>query len=187
MSVKRRTRQILEELADYAEYLNDEQLAALSDAILNAHHIFTAGAGRTGVMVRGFTNRLMHLGFSVSMVGEITSPHSSEGDLLIIGSGSGETGSLKALAEKTVDRGVKLALVTMDGQSSIARMSDITVVLPGVSPKTKHAENRITSIQPMGSAFEQMCLLTFDGLVLELMERTAQDSGTMFARHADFE
>lgn len=187
MGVKSRTEQILKELTDNAKYLDEEQLAALADAILKAKHIFTAGAGRTGVMVCGFTNRLLHLGFSVSMVGEISSPHSSKGDLLIIGSGSGETGSLRVLAEKAAKSGIKIALLTMDAQSSIARMSDITVILPGASPKVKHNGNQIPSIQPMGSAFEQLCLLTLDGLILELMERTGQDSEAMFARHADFE
>ena len=56
---------------------------------------------------------IMHIGFSVSIVGEISSPHSKPGDLLIICSGSGETGSLKSLAEKAKQSGIDLALVTM--------------------------------------------------------------------------
>lgn len=45
-------------------------------------------------MIRAFANRLLHLGYSVSLVGEISSPHTKSGDLFLIGSGSGETTSL---------------------------------------------------------------------------------------------
>lgn len=109
----------------------------------------------------------MHLGFSVSQVGEISSPHSQAGDLLIIG--SGETTSLVALAE------------------SIAKLADIAVVLPGASPKLKNKGMDITSIQPMGSAFEQISNLTYDAIVMELIEQTGQTFDEMFTRHADFE
>lgn len=53
--------------------------------IVKAHHIYLLGKGRSGLIISAFANRLMHLGFSVSLVGEITSPHSKSGDLLIIG------------------------------------------------------------------------------------------------------
>ena len=187
MGVKKQVAEILKELVNNQEYLQDEQLEKIVDAILNANHIFTAGAGRSGVAIRAFTNRLMHLGFSVSNIGEITVPHSAPGDLLIIGSGSGETESLVSLAKKAVKNGVHVALLTMDENSTIAQMAKAVVVLPGVSPKLKNKGMEITSIQPMGSAFEQMLFLTCDGIVMELMEKTEQTSDEMFLRHADFE
>ena len=39
----------------------------------------------------------------------------------------------------------------------------------------------------MGSAFEQLAFLTFDSLILNLMDDTGETSETMFNRHADFE
>lgn len=41
--------------------------------------------------------------------------------------------------------------------------------------------------QPMGSVFEQLAFLTYDGLVLELMDRSGETSDRMFLRHADLE
>lgn len=187
MSVKTNTANILKELTNAVAYENDEQLDALVELILNANHIFGAGAGRSGVAMRGFINRLMHLGKSVSLVGEISSPHSKDGDLVIIGSGSGETDSLVALATKAKKTGVKVALITMDDKSTIAQMADAVIVLPGVSPKLKNKGMDITSIQPMGSLFEQLSLLTYDGVILELMDRMDETTDTMFPRHADFE
>lgn len=187
MSVKENTGKILAELTENLERVRDEEFDRLADAILGAHRIFTAGMGRSGAAMRGFTNRLMHLGFSVSSVGEISCPHTGPGDLLIIGSGSGETESLAAMARKAKKNGVKIALITMDADSTIGKLADVTVILPGVSPKRRHQDGEVTSIQPMGSLFEQLSFLTYDGMILELMERTGETSETMFARHADLE
>lgn len=187
MSVKTKTSAILEELLHNVQYIEDIQLDTFINAIVDANHIFTAGMGRSGLAIRGFTNRLMHLGLSVSMVGEITNPHTHKGDLLIIGSGSGETESLVAMANKAKKNGVKIALITMDNKSSIAQIADVIVVLPGVSPKLKNAGIDITSIQPMGSAFEQMMFLVLDGSILKLMKLMNETTDTMFPRHADLE
>ena len=187
MSVKSYTEKIIEELERNQQYLQEAQLRKIVEEILKAGHIFTAGAGRSKTVVQAFTNRLMHLGLAVSHVGEITAPHTKAGDLLLIGSGSGETESLVAMAGKAKRGGVRIALITMDETSSIGRMADAVAVLPGVSPKLRQQKNQVTSIQPMGSAFEQMCFLACDGIILELMDRMGQTSEEMFGRHADLE
>lgn len=187
MSVKELTASILEELTHNLHYLEDSQLTALLDQIQDGGHIFTAGAGRSGVAMKAFTNRLMHLGLPVSSVGEITSPHTAPGDLLIIGSGSGETESLTAMARKAKKNGVRIALITMDCRSTIAGLADVVVVLPGVSPKVTHGEGAVQSFQPMGNAFEQMSFLVYDAVVMALMERMGETGETMFDRHADLE
>ncbi|MBX4133436.1 hypothetical protein JMI89_07315 [Frischella sp. Ac48] len=46
--------------------------------ITQAKHIFVAGASRSGLMINAFANRLLHLGYSVSIVGEINSPYSHQ-------------------------------------------------------------------------------------------------------------
>ena len=129
----------------------------------------------------------MHLGLSASLVGDMTSPHTAPGDLLIVGSGSGHTESLVALGKKAQANGVSVALVTMDSGSTIGQLADVVVVLPGVSPKVRGDVGQITSVQPMGSAFEQITALTYDAVVLELMQRTGQTSEDMFERHANLE
>ena len=186
MSIKEKTQAILDELSDHLRFVEEEPFGALLDHIMAAGHIFTAGAGRSGIAMRAFTNRLMHLGLSVSAVGEITSPHTAPGDLLLIGSGSGETESLVAMARKAKKNGVRIALVTMDDQSTLAGLADSVVVVPGVSPKVRHG-TAISSFQPMGNAFEQMCFLVYDALVMELMEKMGETPDSMFARHADLE
>ena len=68
MSVKEYSEKILKELLHNLQYANNNDFDAFVSEILSANHIFTAGAGRSGVSIRAFTNRLMHLGLAVSMV-----------------------------------------------------------------------------------------------------------------------
>ena len=184
--MKNYTLTILNELTQNAEKMNTDQITAILAEIKKAKHIFLSGAGRSGIAIQAFANRLMHLGFDVSIVGEISSPHSHSGDLLIICSGSGETGSLKSLAEKAKQSGVDLALVTMKKESTIGKLADAVLVLPGTT-KEENDRNADDLAQPMGSAFEQLAFLMFDGMVLNLMEETGETSEKMFGRHADFE
>lgn len=187
MKSKQYLTNIISELATNARYINNEQLTEFVKAIIKAKHIFIAGAGRSGVVIRGFANRLLHLGFSVSIVGDITSPHSQNGDLVIINSGSGETKSLISMAKKAkTENNITVYLLTMNPSSTLAQLADNIVQLPGVSPKVT-ALSDITSIQPMGSAFEQISMLTYDAIVLELMDQLGETTESMFERHANFE
>lgn len=181
------TQKILQELSSYIPLIKDDDLNKFVNDIRNARHIFLAGVGRSGICIQAFANRLMHLGFSVSLVGDVTSPHTQKGDLLIIASGSGETTSLVALAKKARAIGIPIATVTMDKNSTIAELSETIAVLPGISPKVKHPQPHRTSIQPMGSAYEQLCFIVYDAIILELMEQLNQTSEQMFRNHADLE
>lgn len=186
MGVQKNALNILNELENNAREIDHAQADQFVTKIRNAKHIFLQGAGRSGIAIRGFANRLLHLGFSVSVVGEISSPHTKPGDLLIIGSGSGETTSLISLAQKAVKSGVDVALVTMKSDSTIGKLAKSVLVLPGTVKEENTRDDGVFS-QPMGSAFEQLCFITYDAIVLELMAQLGETSNSMFARHADLE
>jgi 6-phospho-3-hexuloisomerase len=92
---------ILTELTEDAQQIDQLQLEQVQSLILKAKRIFVAGAGRSGFAARAFSNRLMHLGFTVYFVGEPTTPSIRENDLIIIGSGSGRTSGLVNMAKKS--------------------------------------------------------------------------------------
>ncbi|UNC50407.1 6-phospho-3-hexuloisomerase [Enterobacter huaxiensis] len=186
MSVQQNTFTILGELQQNALKIDDVQAEQFIAQIKNARHIFLQGAGRSGIAIRAFANRLLHLGFSVSVIGDISTPHTQDGDLVIIGSGSGETGSLVSLAKKADSCGVNVALVTMKAESTIGKLASSILVLPGTVKEDNGREEGSFS-QPMGSAFEQLCFITYDAIVLELMSRLGETSDTMFQRHANLE
>ena len=177
---------IIQELEKTVSSVVDEQVQDLIRSILQASKIFVAGAGRSGFMVRAFAMRLMHIGFEVFVVGETITPNLTPEDILIVASGSGATESLVVMAQKAKALGSWIGLVTIDGQSPIAKLADIMLTIPAPSPKVQR-ETGFTSIQPMGSLFEQSLLLILDAVILMLMERQNKTSDTMFTRHANLE
>ena len=178
--------EILQELKRNAEYISDEQLRRAVDLILRANRVFVAGAGRSGFAARAFSNRLMHLGLTVYFVGEPTTPAVEKGDLLLIGSGSGETDSLLAMARKAQRREALIATVTIHPDASIGRMADAVICLPGATPKSG-MEDTCSTVQIMADSFEQMSWLVYDVMIHYLMERTGTTEQEMFARHANLE
>jgi len=177
---------IIRELEKTVFGVVDEQAKDLIQAILQASKIFVAGAGRSGFMVRAFAMRLMHIGFEVYVVGETVTPNLTPEDMLVIASGSGATQSLVVMAQKAKAIGARIGLVTIDQQSPIAKLAGIVLTIPAPSPKIQK-ETVFTSIQPMGSLFEQSLLLILDAIILMLMERQNKTSDTMFTRHANLE
>lgn len=168
MSIKEQVKGILEELNDCLESLDEEQLEGLKEAILAANKVFVAGAGRSLLMIKGLAMRLMHMGFTSYVVGEIVTPALEKGDLLIIASGSGNTSTLAVLAKKCKQIGAKLAVITTNPDSKIGKLSDVIVHVEAVSTKTKQkSENH--SVQLGGNSFEQSVLLISDALVTNMV------------------
>lgn len=174
---------ILQEIQTTASLIRDEDAVQLVNRILEAKKIFVAGAGRSGFMAKSFAMRMMHVGLNPYVVGETVTPNLEEGDLFIVGSGSGETKSLVAMAEKAKSIGASVAAVTIVPNSSIGQLADIVIEIPA---QTK-ADTSNKSIQPMGSLFEQSLLLFYDSLILHIMEKRGMDSVNMYGRHANLE
>lgn len=181
MSIKENLKSIVNELDTNTLSIDYEAFNNLTDQITHAKRIFLCGKGRSGLAISAFANRLMHLGLDVALVGEITAPRAKEGDLLIIGSGSGETGSLISLANKAKSEQVKIALITTNSESTIGKMADCVITLPCASKLDNNSK------QPMASAFEQLSFMTYDAIVMELMSVLNQNADDMFQRHANFE
>lgn len=175
-----------QELAQAASLVDAAACERLADALLGGGRVFLAGAGRSGYMIRAFAMRLMHMGFSAHVVGDAATPVSRAGDLLLIGSGSGGTGSLVAVAGKAKRLGVRLALVTACPDSPIGDLADLVVAIPAPTPKAESG-NGVHSIQPMGTLFEQTLLLVLDAVVMRLMERKGMGADAMFGNHANLE
>jgi 6-phospho-3-hexuloisomerase len=178
--------QVIGELQKTLALVSDANAEVLVDKIKSSGKILVAGAGRSGFAVKAFAMRLMHMGFDAYVVGETVTPNLDPQDLLLIGSGSGETGSLTVMASKAKSLGASLALVTIFPESTIGKLADIIVRIPAPTPKAKSDEG-LTSLQPMGSLFEQSLFLFLDVIILKLMDMKSKNSDTMFKRHANLE
>ncbi|MBT2575681.1 6-phospho-3-hexuloisomerase [Bacillus sp. ISL-51] len=177
--------EILNELSRSAAFIADGEADKLAEQILSAGQIFTAGAGRSGFMAKSFAMRMMHIGLNAYIVGEALTPPLQEDGLVIIGSGSGETKSLVHTAEKAKSLNGIVTALTINPDSSLGRLADVTITMPG-STKDK-ADGSSKTIQPMGSLFEQTLLLFYDAVILNIMEKKRLNSKTMFTKHANLE
>jgi 6-phospho-3-hexuloisomerase len=179
--------QILTEVTHCARQVSAESLTQAGALMESSARIFVAGAGRSGLCMKALGMRLMHLGKTVHVVGETTTPSIATDDLLILGSGSGRTASLLAMAEKAQRVGAQVLLFTTDATSPLAGLSNLRVVIPAPSLKTVEGISGHISVQPMGTLFEQSMLILCDSLILGLMQRTGVSAAQMFERHANLE
>jgi len=178
---------VVDELGDCLTRVSPDSIGTALDELSKTKRVFLAGAGRSALAIRGFGMRLMHMRRTVYVVGETTTPGIKKGDLLFIGSGSGRTSSLLAMAQKAKQLGARLILVTIDPQSPIGKLADCVVQIPAPSPKAHRNKALSRSIQPMGSLFEQSLLLLLDSIVLLLMDKEKINSDEMFESHANLE
>jgi 6-phospho-3-hexuloisomerase len=166
------------------------QVEGLVDALDAARAVFVAGSGRSGLAMRAFAMRLMHMGIAAHVVGEVTAPAFAPADLLVVGSGSGATATLVPLSEKAKSLGGRLALLTTNPASPIARAADVIVLIPAPTPKAQGAlpaAAGVSSAQPMASLFEQGLWVLLDSCIMILMKKKGLDTGQMFSRHANLE
>lgn len=182
---ERYTSLLMHELNQAAAHIKQEQLDALAKLILQAPKVLAAGAGRSGLMMRALVMRLMHLGIPAYVVGETVTPGFTAGDVLLIGSGSGETASLLAAAQKAKKLGGVIGVITLKPQSSIGLLADYTILLSGSTKDAGSEQGQ--SIQPMGSLFEQTLLIVLDSIIMSLMDKQGMDSQAMYTRHANLE
>ena len=177
---------MLQEVAETLQAVDEAELAALRHALRSMPRIFIAGRGRSGLQMEAFAMRLMHVGLTVHVVDGVTTPAVEKGDLLLIGSGSGQTPSLVRFAETAAGVGATVALITTAASSPIGQAASMVVHLSAPTPKVAGSDLS-TSVQPLGSRFELSLGMLLDGLVLLLMDDLGVSAEKMFARHANLE
>ena len=160
---------------------NEQELASLSNAIQRAQRVFVLGEGRSGLVMRMFAVRLMHLGKPTFVVGETTTPAIEPGDLLIACSGSGETAVTCLLAEKAVAARTTLAAFTADPESRLAKLANLVVTVP---TQHKLGSAGVETVQYGASLFEQCAFILGEAIVLGLMPDRTE---AVVARHANLE
>lgn len=185
---------IADHIRKAASKLDRSSVASLVNGILGSQKIFLMGAGRSGLTAKAFAMRLMHMGFDVYVVGETTTPAVQPEDLVIAVSGSGETPSIASLGAVAKKLGSKLAVITSNKDSTIGKISDIVVIVPGrpredVIPEDYYERRMMghTQLAPLGTIFEISALVFLDAVISELMERTGASEEELKKRHTVFE
>ena len=174
----------LDELTSALAGIQNVQVEAFLKALRTHRRIFLHGQGRSGMVMSMFAMRLMHLGLDVHRIGEPTAPAIRSGDLLIVGSGSGETEGCLAAAVKARSLGATVALLSAVADSAIGRISDILVILP-CHPKNEAA--KLGSAMLAGTIFEQALLIVSDAVCARLASEMGRDPASIMDLHTNIE
>jgi 6-phospho-3-hexuloisomerase len=154
------------------------EINELIDAILSAKKVFVYGVGRSGIVARAFSIRLVQLDLKVFYIGETITPIVEKDDLVIIVSNTGETMSAVQTANIVRRLGARVVAITAKKQSKLAHASNVIIHI-NVQKNEKDKE-----LAPLGTIFENTSMILLDGMICELMKKTGETENKMRARHA---
>jgi 6-phospho-3-hexuloisomerase len=190
--------EIIEYLTKSLDVISDHDKDRLIETLVEAYKrsskIFVVGAGRSGLVVKSFALRLMHLGFSVYVMGETIIPRMRKGDVLIALSGSGRTKSVISVAEAAKSVGAIVVSITTFMDSPLAKLGDVVVLIPGRTKLAKEDDYLVRQViglheplTPLGTLFEDLAMIFLDGVVVELMDKLGVTEEELKERHANVE
>lgn len=172
------------ELERCIQQINDDQVHAAAQQITEARCIFFAGAGRSGLALKMGAMRMMHLGLSVYVAGEIVTPAMQQGDLLVVASGSGTTAGALQAAHTARKVDARILLLTTAPKSPLSQQADLLIEIPAAS-KQQFGER--ASQQYAGALFEQSVVLVMDILFHHLWNQRGETQQELWKRHANLE
>ena len=176
---------VLGELRTALAAISAEEVEQLIEAVLKARRVFFVGAGRTLFSLQAIAKRWAHLGIDAHMVGEVTEPAITAKDLLIAGSGSGNTMLPVGIAKKARAIGATVAYIGSNPDSPLRDSASFMIRIP---VRTRFEfEDEIVSQQPMASLFEQTLLLLGDIMAKILIDRQGLDIAGLWQFHANLE
>ena len=186
MPYKENSELVINELQTTLNAIDEKQVDQLVTMICDAEKVFVVGVGRVLLMLQAFEKRLNHLGIDAYYVGEINEPAITEKDLLIVGSGSGESVFPLSIIKIAKKYGAKTAHIGSNANSSMTQYEDLFVRIP-CSTKL-NLPDEIKSKQIMSSLFEQSILLLGDVVAKEIAERKQIiDIHALWKKHANLE
>ena len=178
--------------------LDPEQVERMIQMILDTkdRKIFVVGMGRSGFVGRAFALRLMNLGFNVYFLTETITPAAEKDDLVIAISGTGMTKLVLSATSAAKEIGSRVVAITSYEDSPLGQMADQLVTIRGRTKMGWPREEDYLARQilgereplsPLGSIFENNCMVFLDGLIVELMYRLKKNENDLKLRHATIE
>ena len=182
----RTTALVLEELGATLPRIDEEAYEAfLNELTRPGRRVLLMAVGRVMIALKAWVKRLSHLDVDMNYVGSENEMPLKEGDLLVVGSSSGESALPVQIANIAKRLGASVAYVGCSPESTIAALADTRLILLG---RTKYAaETEYRSKQPMSTLFEQQLFLLGDVIALDIMQRRGWTEADIKAHHANLE
>lgn len=180
--------EIASQINENAKAININDIMSAVEAILQIYNqnnmIFIYGAGRSGFIGRCFAQRLMHLGLKSCFISDAVTYQYTNKDLLFIISGSGETTSSIAIAQRAKEIGGKIFLLSTNPESTIGKISNYTIKISGKSKDIAKTED---TLAPYTSLFDISSLAVLDSIGGILMNILGVSEEDIDKRHASIE
>ncbi|MEN6592283.1 MAG: 6-phospho-3-hexuloisomerase [Methanobacterium sp.] len=191
--IKRTAQEITKHALSVIGQIDKVQKDKMIGTIIDSDAIFIVGSGRSILIGKAFAMRLMHLGFTVYVVGDVTTPAIKESDCLIAISGSGETKLVTTAAHTAQEIGATVVGITTNPNSTLGKYIDVNVNIdskskePWEHPLSTALKGNYDDLAPMGTLFEDSTYLFLDGLIAEFMHRLGKKEDDLKRRHATME
>src|SRR5881409_1019382 len=188
--------EIMDRVKDSIDHVSEREVSGFVELLVKekSRRILVLGVGRSGLIGRAFAMRLMHLGFSVYVMGETITPAIGKGDLVIAISGSGKTKLAITAATIGKEVGATVVAITSFPKSDLGRLADHVVQVKGrtkVAEETDYFTRQMTGVHeplaPLGTIFEIACTVFLDSLIVELMYRLGRSEKELMRHHATIE
>ncbi len=155
--------------------VDEELIERICNILLSSQSIFVYGVGRSGIIGRTFTMRLVQLGLKAYFVGETITPVVGNKDVVILISGTGETQGTLLVAQISKRVNAKVVSLTAEKESPLSKVSDFTILLK---------VNKSSDLAPLGTLFELSTITLFDAMVALLMNMNKETEEDLRKRHA---
>jgi 6-phospho-3-hexuloisomerase len=176
---------ILSELKNALSCVEDASVERFVSDIVGARKIFCTGVGRVLISLEAFVKRLNHLGVEAYIVGSLNEPAITKDDLLVAGSGSGNSVIPVAIAKVARNYDAKIVHIGSYRQGAIAEYVDYMIRIPA---RTKlNVEDEINSKQIMSSLFEQSVYIFCDSICLMVAGLKGVQLPSLWQHHANLE
>lgn len=191
--IKRTAEEITKHALAVINQIDKKQKDKMIETILKSDSIFIVGSGRSELIGKAFAMRLMHLGFNVYVVGDVTTPAIKDSDCLIAISGSGETKVVTTAAHTAHEIGASVVGLTTNPNSTLGKYLNVTMNIeskskePWEHPTSHNLKGNYDDLAPMGTLFEDSTHLFLDGLIAEFMVRLGKKEQDLKMRHATME
>ncbi len=182
---KKTSQLIVTECQMALEAIDENSVYEYLEMVLSAKRVFFIGVGRVLLALKAIAKRYVHLGIESVIVGETTEPAITAEDMLVVGSGSGETIIPVEITKKAKSFGAKIVHIGSNPNSSLKDIVDLFIRIP-VESKVKMSD-AICSCQPMTALFEQSLLLFGDTTALLLIQKKQLDLKQLWEFHANLE
>ena len=185
MTIKEMNSKAVAELSEVINRINSAQVDILIETLATANRVVLYRVGREGLMMKALAMRLFHMGLDAHLVGDMTTPPVSEGDVLVVSAGPGYFSTVEALRGVAHRSGAKTICFTAQTDGKVSQNADLTVVLPAQTMADDTSGP--TSFLPMGSLYEGVMYLFFEYLVLMLRDHMKVTPEQMRHNHTNLE